>query len=42
MHETSALLTPLDIAGLHYSIEAALLFLEFFHDNFDIIIDVFE
>lgn len=42
MSSTADGLTPLDIAGRNKSHEAALLFLEFFRDNFNIITSLFE
>ena len=35
-------MTPLDIAGKHNSKEAALVFIEFFSDNFDFVHQVFD
>lgn len=39
---TSCDLTPLDIAGRNKSNEVALLFLDYFKKNFDIIMEVFD
>lgn len=41
MSRTSTDLTPLDIAARNKSNDAALLFLQYFEKNFDIVIDVF-